>query len=448
VGNLLFILVQYLAAKAAGIPAIFIRTKEMALPEIEQNFFNSNYYAKRSINLLRKAIETFFGSKNSTIFLRASAFLFFAALACLVTLLFIYVGAWQLFTFVESGFSIKLQPDEFDKFRNFAGSAFDWALTPDHFFHASYFVAVTAALFIFAYAVLSACSAVVCVGLYRFVVWFSQTEPLTSSQIFFRLFRLLALILLADVMFLLISFGTPMFLGHVVNIQAFQQSNVQKIEWTNGPQDMLVYRVGILLRQVDNLSPKPFIQYSFGLGVGPISPSDIPTQGTPRPILEQLFGSGLVFSSTDAFCVDAGVTNRLECGRRLTDKIFVRLRHSPDDFWFGLARHVFEKVGNAVCFETDFVPADFPPTVRFAFTLYMPFLVTIVLEWLLGALIVPILSFLYLLDRLVVRIGRWQIVRSELGLSLMTKHASSLLALPVIVLLALLRVARKAYCGG
>jgi hypothetical protein len=81
-------------------------------------------------------------------------------------------------------------------------------------------------------------------------------------------------------------------------------------------------------------------------------------------------------------------------------------------------------------------------------SLYMPFLITAVFEGLLGALIVPILCSLYLLNRLVVRIGRWQIVRSEVGLSLMTKHGWSLLVLPVIVLLAMLQAARTAYCGG
>jgi hypothetical protein len=408
VANLLFILIQYWLVKAAGIPAVLFRSREMALPEIEQNFFKSDYHAKRSLEALRVAIERIFGSKQSIIFLRSSAFLFFAAIACLVTLQFVYVGADNLFTFLKNGLAIELQPDEYDRFRSVFGSSFDRLLTPNHFFHASYFVSVTAGLFIFAYAVLSACSAVVFVGLYRFVVWFSQEKPLTSWQILFRLFRLLTLILIADVMFLLLSFGTPFFLGRIVDIQPFQRSDVQNIEWTDGPHDMLVYSVGIFRNQMD---AKPFIQYQFRLGVGPIKPSDIATPGTPRPILEQLL-SGRVLLSTDTFCADAGVTNRLECGRRLTDEAFVRIRHAPWDVWSGFAGHIVEKVGQAVCLETGVVQPNFPPTVRFAFTSFMPFLVTTVLVWWLGALLVPIMGCLYLLNRFVVGIGRWQIVRS------------------------------------
>ena len=214
-GNLLFILIQYWVAKAAGIPAVLFRSKEMDLPEIERSFFNSDHHAKRSIKALRKVIEKIFGSRSSTIFLRSSAFLFLAAIACLLTLQFVYVGAEQLFAFLKNGLAIELQPDEYDRFRSVAGNAFDRLLTPDHFFHASYFASVTAALFIFMYAVLATCSAAVFVCLYRFVVWFSQETPLTSSQVLFRLSRLLALILVADGMFLLVSFGTPLLLGRI-----------------------------------------------------------------------------------------------------------------------------------------------------------------------------------------------------------------------------------------
>jgi hypothetical protein len=123
------------------------------------------------------------------------------------------------------------------------------------------------------------------------------------------------------------------------------------------------------------------------------------------------------------------------------------------DVWLGFARQVFETVGNAVCLETDVAQRDIwgrdiSPSVRFAFTSFVPFFVTIVLVWWLGALLVPILGCLYLLNRLVVRVGRWQIARSETGLNLMTKHGWALLALPVALLLILLQWARKTYCGG
>jgi hypothetical protein len=257
-GNLLFTLTVYWATKAAGIPAILFRSREMALPEVEQNFFNSDYYAKRSLKALCETIEKIFGAKRSVIFLRSSAFLFFAAIACLVTLQFVYVGAYPLFTFLKNGLAIELQPDEYDKFRSFAGNAFDRLLTPDHFFHSGYFVSVTGVLFIFAYAILSACSAAVFLGLYRFIDWFSQENALTSSQVLFRLLRLLALILIADAMFLLLSLGTPLLLGRIIGIQPFQRSDVQNMEWTDGPHDTLIYSVGILRNQHDD---KPFIQY-------------------------------------------------------------------------------------------------------------------------------------------------------------------------------------------
>jgi len=452
VGNLLFILIQYWVAKAAGIFAVLFRSREMDLPEIERRFFNSDYHAKRSIKALRTAIERVFGSRHSTILMRSSAFLFLAAIACLVTLQFVYVGTDQLFAFLKNGLAIELRPDEYDRFRSAAGSAFDRLLTPDHFFHASYFVNVTAALFIFAYGVLSACSAVVFVGLYRFVAWFSQDNPITISQILFRLFRLLALILVADGVFLMISVGAPLLLSRIIDIQPFQRSDVQNIEWADGFHDTLIYSVGIFRNQVDD---KPYIQYQFRLGVGQIKPSDIAvTPGTPRPVLDQLLGSGGHYPlSTDKFCVDAGVTNRLECGRRLTDEAFVRIRNVPMDVWRGFARQVFEHVGKAVCLDTDVMQRDIwgrnlSPSVRFAFILFLPFLVTTVLVWWLGALLVPILGCLYLLNRFVVRVGRWQIISSETGLNLMAKHGWTLLALPLVILLALLQLTRKTYCGG
>jgi hypothetical protein len=452
VGNLLFTFILYWATKAAGIPAILFRSKEMALPEIEQNFFKSDYYAKQSLKALREAIEKIFGTKRSIIFLRSSAFLFFAAIACLVTLQFVYVGAEPLFTFLKNGLAIELQPDEYNGFRSAFGSEFDRLLTPDHFFHAGYFAFVIVALFIFGYAVLSACSAAVFAGLYRFIVWFSQENPLTSSQVLFRLLRLLALILIADAMFLLLCFGTPLFLGRIIGIEPFQRSDVQTFELTDGPHEMLIYNVGIFRNQFDD---KPFIQYQFRLGVGPIAPSDIAvTPGTPRPILDQLLGTGEHYPlSTDKFCVDAGLPNRLECGRRLTDEAFVRIRNMPMDVWLGFARQVFEHVGKAVCLETDVGQRDIwgrdtSPSVRLAFTAFVPFLVTIVLVWWLGALLVPILGCLYLLNRFLVRIGRWQIVRTETGLNWMAKHGWALLALPLVLLLALLQLTRKTYCGG
>jgi hypothetical protein len=451
-GSLLFTLILYWVAKAAGIPAVLFRSREMALPEVEQIFFNSDYYEKRSLKALRETIEKIFGAKRSVIFFRSWAFLFFAAIACILTLQFVYVGADTLFTFLKNGLAIELQPDEYDRFRNAVGSAFDRLLTPDRFFHAGYFVFVTAALFIFAYAVLSACSAAVFVGLYRFIVWFSRENPRTSTQVFLHLLRLLPLILIADATFLLLSFGAPLLLGRVVGIEPFQRSDVQKFELTDGPHDMLIYSVGIFRNQFDD---KPYIQYQFRLGVGPISPSDIAvTPGTQRPVLDQLFGSGGKYPlSTDKFCVDAGLTNRLECGRRLTDKAFVRIRDMPTDVWLGFVRQVFEHVGKAVCLETDvgqrdILGRDISPSVRLAFAAFVPFLVTILLVWWLGTLLVPILGCLYIFNRIVVRIGRWQIVRSETGLNLMTKHGWALLALPVVLLLVLLQFARKTYCGG
>jgi hypothetical protein len=448
-GNLLFILIQYWVVKASGTPAVLFRSREMDLPEIERSFFDSTHHAKRSIKALRKAIEKILGSRPSIIFLRSSAFLFVAAIACLVTLQFLYVGAEQLFAFLKNGLAIELQSDEYDKFRSLAGSAFDRLLTPDHFFHASYFVSITVALFVFAYAVLSACSAVAFVGLYRFIVWFSQEDSPTGSKVFFRLSRLLILILVADGMFLLISLGTPLFLGRVVGLQPFQRSDVQS-DWGAAPPDSLIYSIGIFRNQVDD---RPYIQYQFRLGVGPIKASAISTPGTPRPILEQLLGTGGHYPlSTDKFCADAGVTNRLECGRRLNDEAIVRIRQISANDWWGFVRQFLEHVGDAVCLETnigrrDILQRDVPPSVRLAFTSFVPFLVTIVLVWWLGALLVPILGCLYLLNKFAVRIGRWQIVRSDTGLNLMTKHGWTLLALPVVLLLAVLQLARKSYCG-
>jgi hypothetical protein len=205
-----------------------------------------------------------------------------------------------------------------------------------------------------------------------------------------------------------------------------------------------MYRLGISIRQPD----KPNISYAFGLVLGPISSSDIPKQGIPRPILEEHFGSVGVLKSTEAFCDEASVLDRRECIRRLTDLSFARIKEIPAANLLWFMGQVSSNVGKAFCLDTDLVQSDFPPITHFVFALYMPFLITVVFEGLLGALIVPILNCLYLLNRLVVRFGRWQIVRSETGLGLMTKYGWTLLALPVFVLLAMLQVARKVYCGA
>jgi hypothetical protein len=444
VGNILFVLIQYLLAKAAGVPSGLLPSKKLELPEVEKNFFDPNYYARRTIGFLKRAFETFFGTTALAIFFTSGAYLFFAALVCLAVLLVKYVGAGELLRFAENGFAIRLQPDEYDSFRSAVGSAFDRILMQDHFLHAGYPIFVTAAFFIFAYAILSACNAVVGVGLYRFLSWFSGSDRPNVGAVSYRLARLLALAIAADLLFLLIFFGTPMLLGRLAGIQAYQVPNVQLIQRPDGPQRMLVYRLGIVIQQSD----RPYIHYAFGIGLGPISPSDIPKQGVSRPTLEEHFGSVGVFTSTEAFCDEASVSDRRECIRRLTDLSFGRIKEMPANNWLRLAGQISSSAGKAVCPDTDVVPSDFPPAVHFGFAVYMPFLITAVFEGLLGALIVPILSCLYLLNRLVVRIGRWQIVRSEFGLSLMTKHGWSLLALPVIVLLAMLQVARKAYCGG
>jgi hypothetical protein len=444
VGNILFVLIQYLLARAAGVPSGLLPSKELEIPEVEKNFFDPNYYARLTIALLKTAFETFFGTSALTIFLASSAYLFFAALICLAVLLVKYVGSGELLRLAENGFAILLQPDEYDRFRSVAGSGYDHIVTEDHFLHAGYPIFVTAAFFIFAYAILAACNAVVGVGLYRFLSWFSGSDRLNVGSVSYRLARLLVLAIAADILFFLIFFGTPVLLGGLAGIHAYQVPNVQLIQRTDEPQRMLVYRLGIVIRQLD----KPYIRYAFGIGLGPISPSDIPKQGVPRPTFEEQFGSVGVFTTTEAFCDDAGVLDRRECIRRLTDVSFERIKEMPADNLLWFLGQVSSSVGKAFCLNTDFVPSDFPPVAHHVFALYMPFLITAVFEGLLGALIVPILCCLYLLNRLVVRIGRWQIIRSELGLSLMTKHGWSLLALPIIVLLATLQVGRTAYCGG
>lgn len=88
------------------------------------------------------------------------------------------------------------------------------------------------------------------------------------------------------------------------------------------------------------------------------------------------------------------------------------------------------------------------PSAAFFFERHADSMITAIFEGLLGTPIVPILCRLYPLNRLVVRIGRWQIDRSEVGLSPITKHGLSLLALPIMVLLAMLQATRTAYCGG
>lgn len=444
VGNILFVLIQYLLARAAGFPSALLPSKELEIPEVEKNFFDQNYYARRTIALLKRAFETFFGKTPLAIFFRSSAYLFFAALVCLAVLLVKYVGAGELLRLAESGFAIPVQPDEYDQFRSAVGSRYDYMFTQDHFILAGYPIFVTAAFFIFAYAILSACNAVVSVGLYRFLSWFSGSDRLNVVSVFYRLTRLLALAIAADLLFLLVFFGTPTLLGRLAGIRAYQVPNVQLFERPDGPQRMLVYRLGVIIRQPD----RPFLRWAFGIGLGPISPSDIAKQGVPRPTLEEQFGSVGVFKSTEDFCDEVGVPDRRECIRRLTDVSLGRIKEMPADNWLQFLGQISSSVGKAVCLDTNIVPSDFPPVVHFVFALYMPFLITAVFEGLLGALIVPILCSLYLLNRLVVRIGRWQIVRSEVGLSLMTKHGWSLLVLPVIVLLAMLQAARTAYCGG
>ena len=156
-GNILFVLIQYLLAKAAGVPSGLLPSKKLELPEVEKNFFDPNYYARRTIGFLKRAFETFFGTTALAIFFTSGAYLFFAALVCLAVLLVKYVGAGELLRFAENGFAIRLQPDEYDSFRSAVGSAFDRILMQDHFLHAGYPIFVTAAFFIFAYAILSAC---------------------------------------------------------------------------------------------------------------------------------------------------------------------------------------------------------------------------------------------------------------------------------------------------
>jgi hypothetical protein len=169
VGSLFFVLIQYLLAKAAGVSSGLLPAKELELPDVEKNFFDPNYYAQRSIGLIKKLFEAFFGTTARSIFFRSSAFLLLAALTCLAMLLVKYVGATELFELARNGFAIQLQPEEYDNFRSAFGSTFDRMLTPDRFAHVGYFIFVTASFFIFAYAILSACTAIVIVGLYRFL---------------------------------------------------------------------------------------------------------------------------------------------------------------------------------------------------------------------------------------------------------------------------------------
>lgn len=443
-GNILFVLIQYLLTRAAGVPAALLPSKELEIPEVEKAFFDPNYYARRSIGLLKGAFETFFGNTSLTIFFRSSAYLLSAALVCLAVLLIKYVGAGELFRLVESGFAIPVTPDEYDQFHRAVGSGYDWVFTQDRSILAGYAIFITAAFFIFAYAILSACNGVVTVGLYSFLGWFSGSDRLNVASVFYRLTRLFALAIAADLLFLLIFFGTPTLLGRLAGIRAYQVPNVQLFERPDGPQRMLVYRLGIVIRQPG----RPFLRWAFGIGVGSISPSDIAKHGVPRPALEEEFGSVGVLKSTEEFCDEASVPDKRECIRRLTDVSLARIKELPADNLLGFVVDFSSRAGLAVCLYTDIVPSDFPPVAHFAFALYLPFLITAVFEGLLGALIVPILGSLYLLNRLVVRIGRWQIVRSEVGLSLMTKYGWSLLALPVVALLATLQIVRTAYCGG
>jgi hypothetical protein len=92
------------------------------------------------------------------------------------------------------------------------------------------------------------------------------------------------------------------------------------------------------------------------------------------------------------------------------------------DVWLGFAGRVFEHVSKAVCLETDIGQRDIwgrdtSPSVRLAFTAFVPFLVTIVLVWWLGTLLVSILGCLYLMNQFVVRLGRWQLFARKLVLT-------------------------------
>ena len=95
-GNILFVLIQYLLAKAAGVPSGLLPSKKLELPEVEKNFFDPNYYARRTVSFLKRAFETFFGTTALAIFFTSGAYLFFAALVCLAVLLVKYVGAGEL----------------------------------------------------------------------------------------------------------------------------------------------------------------------------------------------------------------------------------------------------------------------------------------------------------------------------------------------------------------
>ena len=66
--NILFVLIQYVLAKAAGILAKFRPLKEFEISDIEKNFFDPNFFAQSSIGVLKKAFEVFFGTTTRSIF--------------------------------------------------------------------------------------------------------------------------------------------------------------------------------------------------------------------------------------------------------------------------------------------------------------------------------------------------------------------------------------------
>ena len=219
----------------------------------------------------------------------------------------------------------------------------------------------------------------------------------------------------------------PMLLWRLAGIRAYQVPNVQfnYSSGPTGPRRILAYRLGVIIRQSD----RPFLRWAFGIGPGPISASDIAKQGVPRPTLEKQFGSVGVFKSSEDFCDEVGVPDRRECIRRLTDLSLGRIKEMPADNWLQFLGQISSSVGNAVCLDTNCAIGASP---RGAFCLCS---------------LQAVRDHSHTLNRLVVRIGRWQIDRSEVGLSLITKDVWSL-ALPIIVLLAMLQAARTAYCGG
>ena len=90
-GNLLVTLILYSAAKGAGAVAIFFFAQEKWHYRIK-HFFNSDLPPKTVTQGFARGYRKKFWFETIHRFLRSSAFLFFAAIACLVTLQFVYVG--------------------------------------------------------------------------------------------------------------------------------------------------------------------------------------------------------------------------------------------------------------------------------------------------------------------------------------------------------------------